>query len=328
MKSVRGNNIKDATCSDQRDSEGNLTGVDYSGCECKVPPPDDTDPPGDSNNNDPDDDDPGEPDDESCPSCGDYQSRCSSECNFSCASDSEGCAISIDCDCSGVNPDPEPDDPRDPNDPADNPPSDDPSDPEDGNGWLESIKENTDILVEQGREANGWLEGIKHNSDDQLQVSNDQLAVQKEMEEDLDQIKKNTKTVADNSKKLYGTVGTSVGDSDYSIDSEATGYGSSPTDDDLPTAEDLNTSFGTFTPSTETPGYISTLETSLDALKPSFTSSVCTFDVSFYYSSSLFTIDYQDTFSLCEYEIYFNMIGNLLIGLAAFWNFYALVFKS
>ncbi|MCI5119894.1 MAG: hypothetical protein D3908_01615, partial [Candidatus Electrothrix sp. AUS4] len=163
-----GSNIKDATCSDQRDAEGNLTGVEYSGCECKVPPIDDRDEPDDY---DPDDD---EPDGAPCVPCSEYGKRCSSSCYFSFVSDSNGCCASHSCDCSG-DPDPDPNDPRDPDDPGDNPPSDDPSDPEDGNGWLASIKRNTDTLVEQGRESNGWLEGIKHDTDKIVDISNKQL---------------------------------------------------------------------------------------------------------------------------------------------------------
>lgn len=91
--------------------------------------------------------------------CDDLRAKCNPSCNFSCVSGPGGYAdpSSYKCDCSGPS--------DDPDDGGDDGPSDDPSDDGDGNGWLKSIKENTDTLIGQGNDVKGWLSSIKENSD-------------------------------------------------------------------------------------------------------------------------------------------------------------------
>lgn len=153
-------------------------GVYGNSCVC---PDDDYNPPGDDSGDggttppapDKDNPDPPNPDDPYIPkTCDDAQAKCNPACSFVC---NESNPASSACDCS-TNPDPNPDD------------TPDPTDPEDTNKWLEGIKGQLD-------EANGWLEKIADNTDTSLDLDKDR-------NDDLDNIAENTRRSVDNQGKL------------------------------------------------------------------------------------------------------------------------------
>jgi hypothetical protein len=298
------------SCSE--DASGNVTGYNCV-CDPDLPPPVDPE--------------------DSPKTCADLKKNCNLACNFLCLTGDDGYATNYKCDCSN-NPDPDPTDDPDP--------SDDPSDPDDGNGWLAAIKSNTDTMVDGQGETNDWLKSIKKNADDQLDLDTDRnaaLSKNNELLSDvitaingIDDINVNIKQSEGEGTAdlgtLEGEVGTGAGtEGQFTLEaSEESDYGGQPTDTDLPSAESVNTSFGTFDPG-ETPSYVDAAESALDSLRPSLTSPVCTFDIDFEYHSGLIDIDFHQTWNLCEYESYFNLIGSVLVALAGLWNIYAFVFK-
>jgi len=155
------------------DENGTVTGND---CVC----PDDYIPTGDGTDPsapDPNDPDPENPDDPYIPkTCSDAQAKCNSACSFVC---NESNPSASSCDCS-TGTDPDPDDTPDPND------------PEDTNKWLDGIKG-------QLEEANGWLEKIADNSDTSLDLDKDR-------NDDLDNIAENMRRSVDNQADLQGSL--------------------------------------------------------------------------------------------------------------------------
>ena len=119
--------------------------------------PDDEDPDDDGDGNEDPDDDP--PPDPSGRTCDEIHADCATECpdgNSFCTSDPEtGLAQWYNCDCTSE---------------------------DEGNAeivkWLQSIKNNTDTLVNNTGTANQWLESIKHDTDisiDQDKARNNEL---------------------------------------------------------------------------------------------------------------------------------------------------------
>lgn len=326
-------NISAYSCTDHTDSGSSCIIDTYTPCECIVSLPADTDPPPVDPEPDPDNSGDGHDPDpidyiDKNETCLDYRNSCPSSCQFVCETDFDTGKVKYhNCDCN--------DDPSDPGpDGVPGTPDDgDPGSADDGsNGWLKQIESNTSGLSDGLGEANGWLKAIKHNTDEVL--------------EDTDNISENVRRGLENDKKYFsdsqgvpylkkindklgsldkleGNTGTVVGDSDYPLDES--GYGEEPTDADLPANEELDSSFGTFTPS-EPPSYIDVAESALNSLRPALSSGVCTFDIVFDYHSGLVDIDYSHTFNLCQYQAIFNMIGNVLIALASFFNLYKLAF--
>ncbi len=114
-----------------------------------------------------------------CFSCDDEFSYCESSCvnrggiaYFTCDQDENG-NLSSTCECIEddqgnlvlADPDPSPNDPETPPDPNNPPtdPSNDPADPAEETGWLEAIKHNTDIMIDQNDTEIVYLSNITDN---------------------------------------------------------------------------------------------------------------------------------------------------------------------
>ncbi|MGX9727836.1 MAG: hypothetical protein ACTFAK_11105 [Candidatus Electronema sp. VV] len=115
--------------------------------------------------------------------CADYQADCNPSCTFACSTGADGYAHEHSCDCSIPS--------TPPDDGGDDDPSDDPSDGDDGNGWLKSIKENTDTLIGQGNDVKNWLGSLKENSDKSLGLDS-------QRNESLDSISRGTDIIITN----------------------------------------------------------------------------------------------------------------------------------
>lgn len=329
-------NVEFYTCEDDTSSGGQCVVSLYT-CKCKAPPIDDPEPDPDDGNNNPDQPDDGhapDPDDDpdNNKDCDDYAADCGEPCTFSCSEDASGVVTSHSCDCSADPADPGPDGQSGTGDDGEAGSADDGA-----NGWLKEIEENTDRIADNTEDANGWLKAIKKNTDEILEDT-DNIAenVRRSMENDEKYFSSDGRSVFKDSegksvfvdsdgdsylKKLTGTTtvetGASAENENYEVD--FSGHGSTPDESDLPTDEELNSSFGTFTPAEE-PAFIAETKTALESLQPTLVSPVCQIN----WNIQQGNFSYVDTWNFCQYESYLNLLGMVLVAMAAFYELYSL----
>lgn len=238
------------------------------------------------------------------------------------------------------------DKPPDPNDPSD--PSDDPGDGSDITGWLKAIKENTDTMVRQNDEHSGWFSSLNSNTDDieglLRSIYNKNTSVNvaatdvsgvissvNNVNSTLQGVGSDVRTIKDGIGSVSEDVGgikdglsnleIGIGAGDYTgREMSESGYGEAPTDDDLPTAEETDSAFGTLETEEEGTGYRSQISTAISDLSLPVSSPECS--IAWTLPSMPYIGGRTFHLNFCDYASLIASIGSVLVWITAAYQLY------